>query len=84
MYAQDELNIRTDTPSPLLSKGSVQKGRAYFWELMVLSMTLCTACELDITGGDLHCMYIYMPNSWVKASPRKEAPQWTYLVAILG
>ena len=38
-YARDELNIRANAPSPLLSKSSVQKRGAYFWELTVLGIT---------------------------------------------
>ena len=35
-YAQEKLNIRANAPSPLSSKSSVQKGGAYFRELMVV------------------------------------------------
>ena len=38
-YARDKLNIQSNAPSLLLSKSSVQKGGAYFWELTVLSST---------------------------------------------
>ena len=34
-YARDKLNIRANAPSPRLPKSSVQKGGAYFQELMV-------------------------------------------------
>ena len=35
VYAQDELSIQANTPSPLLPRSSVQNGRPYFWELTV-------------------------------------------------
>ena len=38
-YARDELNIQANAPSPHLSKSSVQKGEAYFWELTVTCTT---------------------------------------------
>ena len=34
-YARDEINSQANTPSPLLAQSSVQKGGAYFWELMI-------------------------------------------------
>ena len=37
-YARDELNIRANAPSPLMSKSSVQKGGAYFRELTVYEL----------------------------------------------
>ena len=34
VYAQDELNVRANPPSPLLSKSSVKKVEgSYFWEI---------------------------------------------------
>ena len=38
-YARDELNIRANAPSPLLSKSSVQKGGRIFGSLRYLMFT---------------------------------------------
>ena len=40
VYVRDKLNIRANAPSPLLSKSSVQKGGAYFWELTVRALKI--------------------------------------------
>ena len=35
VYAQDELNVRANAPSPLMPQSSVQNGGAYFQEHLV-------------------------------------------------
>ena len=46
-YAQDELNIQANAPSPLLPQSSVQKGGAYFQTQKNFEVDLTKKCYLS-------------------------------------